>query len=361
MNITNFDFFKVGTIFNPIIDCNMVAVPTNRKVTILYPTRLNAMAIDPSEIVKNNNMKYTPGEVVFSTQIFIEVTVEIIDEDKIYVNDAMRERESVINHVCLIMKEAMKYQKGFNVIVKNYHNMKHCGLGSTGCIQAGVAAAINELFGKPISAETLIRYLAQNYGEEIDGDLEHLNPVQCIGGSAASGLTKGGVLVLAGENTVIATGKINEEYTVLIGIPNDYMFGDSKLQFEEEKENLGSFLECGEKYRYEIAYNILHYFLPEMFAQDVKTMGDVIWDYRYNKGSINNCSYTYPKLPDLMDKLMFLKKEGYAEVLAISSVGPAIFAITQNANKCIEAFEKYDIRTISTKIHNDTYKIVDLI
>lgn len=360
MNISNFDFFKVGTIFNPIVDCNTVTEPINRKVTILYPTRLNAMAIDPSKIVKNNNMKYTPGEVVFSTQIFIEVTVEIIDENEIYVNDTMRERESVIKHVCLIMKEALKYQKGFSITIKNYHSLKHCGLGSTGCIQAGVATAINELFGKPIRSETLIRYLAQNYGEEIDGDLEHLNPVQCIGGSAASGLTKGGVLVLAGENTVIATGEINEEYSVLIGIPNNYMFEDSKSQFEEEKENLGNFLECGKKYRNEIAYNILHYFLPAMYVQDVKTMGDVIWDYRYDKGSISNCSYTYPELPDLMDRLMFLKKEGYAEVLAISSVGPAIFAITKNANKCIETFEKYDIRTILTKIHNGTYKVVNL-
>lgn len=106
MNIKNFDYFKVGTVFNPIGGINGVK-PVNKEITILYPTRLNAMAIDPSKIVENNNMKYTPGEVVFSTQIFIEITVKIIDENKIYVNKEMEERESVVKHACLIMKEAL--------------------------------------------------------------------------------------------------------------------------------------------------------------------------------------------------------------------------------------------------------------
>ena len=360
MNIKNFDYFKVGTVFNPIGGINGVK-PVNKEITILYPTRLNAMAIDPSKIVENNNMKYTPGEVVFSTQIFIEITVKIIDENKIYVNKEMEERESVVKHACLIMKEALGYTKGFEVNIKNYHNLKHCGLGSTGCIQAGIAAAINHIFGKPISPETLVKYLAQNYGEEIDGDIEYLNPVQCIGGSAASGLMEGGVLILAGENTVVASGNISDEYTVLIGIPLDYSFCDSKTQFEEEKENLEKFFKCGEKYRFEIAYNILHYFLPAICHQDIKTMGDVIWDYRYDKGSIANCSYTYPELPALMDKLAFLKKDGYVEILAISSVGPAIFVITKNTEKCIATCEENGIRVISTKINNSTYKVEKLI
>ena len=59
---------------------------------------------------------------------------------------------------------------------------------------------------------------------------------------------------------------------------------------QKEKENLEKFFKCGEKYRFEIAYNILHYFLPAICHQDIKTMGDVIWDYRYDKGSIATLS-----------------------------------------------------------------------
>lgn len=359
MDIHNFDFFEIGTVFNPIELLENVSLKY-QKITILYPARLNAMAIDPSKIVTNNNMKYMPGEIVFSTQIFVEITVEAISEDVVIVNGEAMDRESVIKHSCYIMKKALGYNGGFKVQVDNFHNLKHCGLGSTGCLQAGVAAAINHLFGLPITREKLIKYLAQNYGEEIDEEPQKLNPVQCIGGSAASGLYKGGVLVLAGENTVIATGSISEEYDIIIGIPEDYEFIDSKNQFEEEKANLGNFLECGSIYRNEIAYNILHHFLPAIYHQDLKTMGDVIWDYRHDKGSIKNCSYTYSELPQIMSKLAYLKKDNLAEILSISSVGPAIFAITKNTDECIKAFKQNSVKSILTKINNDSYRVINL-
>lgn len=356
MKINNFEFFKVGTIFNPLIALDKAKL-RYRKIMISYPTRLNAMAIDPSKITENNNMKYTPGEIVFSTQIFVEIEVEAIPESMIIVSGECEGREPVIQHCCYIMKKALDYSGGFKIHINNFHNLKHCGLGSTGCIQAGVAAAINHLFGLPIKREDMIKYLAQNYGEEIDGDSERLNPVQCIGGSAASGLYEGGVLVLAGENTVIATGEISEDYNVVIGIPNNYEFSDSKNQFEEEKDNLNNFLECGMQYRNEIAYNVLHKFLPAIYHKDLKTMGDVIWDYRYNKGSIKNCAYTFPDMPEIVEKIAYLKKEGFVDILSISSVGPAIFAITKDTDECIEAFKQNSLKILTTKINNGSYRV----
>ncbi len=358
VSINNFDFYKVGTIFNPIQCKN--AKPKGSKITVRYPSRINAMAIDPSKIVENNNMKYTPGEVIFSTRLFIEVQVKLIEEEKIIVSESISDRKTVAEHACLLMKAALGYKGGFEVQVKNYHNLKHCGLGSTGCLQAGIANAINHLFGCPLTAEEMVSYLAQNYGEEIDGNEEELNPVQCIGGSAASGTHKGGVLIVAGENTVIAAEDIPDDYQVVIGIPDSYEFIDSKSQFEDEKENLEKFMECGRQYRNEIAYNILHHFLPAMKTKDMKIMGDVIYDYRYNKGSIANCDYTYPGLVELFENLKFLKEEDYVDVLAISSVGPAIFAIGRDVEKCIETFKLNNLRIIETKINNDTYFVEDM-
>ncbi|PXV95937.1 putative sugar kinase [Lachnotalea glycerini] len=356
MEIKNFDYFKVGTVFNPIICRNPVKLQ-GQKISIDYPMRLNAMAIDPSKIVENNNMKYTPGEVVFSTQIFAEIEIGIISDEKIVVNEEIKDRETVIRHACLIMKKALGYEGGFQVNIKNYNNLKHCGLGSTGCLQAGTAAAINHLFGCPIEADILIRYLAQNYGEEIDHDSFNLNPVQCIGGSAASGLHTGGLLVLAGESTVILSVDIKEDYDVIIGIPDNYVFIDSKCQFDDEKENLDKFMDCGTKYKNEIAFNMLHYFLPSAINGNLEVVGDVIYDYRYNMGSIQNCSYTYNGMVSLMDELSFLKTEKYVDVLSISSVGPAVFAITKNSAKCLEAFKEKDMKIIKTKINNGIYKV----
>lgn len=357
MGINNFDVFKVGTVFNPI-RCKKESNRIGTKIRIKYPTRLNAMAIDPSRITENLNMKYKPGEIVFSTQIFLEIEVELTDDKNVIICDSFQDRRTVIEHACSIMSQAIRYDGGFKINIEEYHNLKHCGLGSTGCLQAGISSAINHLFDCPIESSQLIKYLAQNYGEEIDNDLEHLNPIQCIGGSAASGLHTGGLLVLAGENTVIASGAIDESYKVVIGIPNDYQFVDSKSQFDEEKDNLDKFLECGNRYKHEIAYNILHDFLPAIVNGDLKTMGDVIFDYRYDKGSIENCSYTYPGLVERMDALKFLKEEGHVDILSISSVGPAVFAIGKDMSRCMDAFRENSMSIIQTKINNDTYKVL---
>ena len=56
---------------------------------------------------------------------------------------------------------------------------------------------------KSIKGNDLIKYLAQNHGEEIDGEDFYLNPVQCIGGSAAAGIYKAGLILLAGESSPI--------------------------------------------------------------------------------------------------------------------------------------------------------------
>lgn len=361
MKIDNFNYFKIGSIFNPLplnAEPQMIA----KKITIQYPTRLNAMAIDPSKITENNNMIYTPGEVVFSTKLFLEVSVELIEEETVVIDNVFVNKDSVIRHACLIMKEAVHYPGGFRVRVSNYHDYRHCGLGSTGSLQAAIGACINHMFNSPFEPDQLVKYLARNYGEEIDGNDTLLNPVQCIGGSAASGLFAGGVLVLAGENVVIAEGVIPENYRVLIGIPRDFTPPDSVAQFDDEKDNLDKFAETGALHRNQIAYNILHAFLPALKEKKIARMGDVIFDYRYNMGSIKNCSYTYPALTSLMDKLAFLKRENHVDVLSISSVGPAIFAIVEEgkAEFCKTVFADEGLDIIETSINNQSYIVTAL-
>jgi predicted sugar kinase len=275
--INDFKHFKVGTVFNRINPDREPRISA-KSVQIKYPSRLNAMAIDPSKITENNNMVYTPGEIVFSIGIFITVKVKLLNENIIEVNNEYANKNTVIKHICLIMKDMLKYSGGFQITLIDYHPYRHCGFGSTGCLQAAVASCVNHLFGQPFNNETLIKLLARNYGEEIDSDDEYLNPVQCIGGSASSGLINGGVIVVAGENTVIAKGNISDEYRVLVGIPENIKISDSVSQFNDEKENLHKFFETGLKHKETIAYQVLHKFLPAIYNGDLSTMGDVIFD-----------------------------------------------------------------------------------
>ena len=69
--------FKVGTVFNPINLENIKLRPKFKSVEIKYPSRLNAMALDPSKITSNENLKYSPGEIIIKIQINKRVKVSI--------------------------------------------------------------------------------------------------------------------------------------------------------------------------------------------------------------------------------------------------------------------------------------------
>jgi predicted sugar kinase len=355
---TDFKPFVVGTVFNPVKGGPYRADLKYEKVIIKYPSRLDIMAIDPSKIASNENLIYTPGEVVLKVDIYKTVLVKIRnDTDKIIISPSSK-RPSLIRHAALIMKKALNFKYGLEIDVDNSNELRHVGLGSSSSLIAATGSAINELFGNPIPADKLVPYFAQNHGEEIDGKPNLINPVQCIGGSAASGLYSGALLILAGKSRVIQSMKISRKYKVIIGIPKDFVQLDSKILLEKELVVIDEFIECGRKYGPAIAYRVLHSVLPAMTEGDLKTVGDLVFDYRFKMGSIENCSYTYPNLVSLCNRLAFLKTENLAEILSISSVGPAIFAVTTEIDKCRQAFEKENLQIYIAKPENNRYRVL---
>ena len=345
-------------IFNPIKVTGVIRA-VYKTIEIMFPSRLNAMAIDPSKIAENKNLVYTPGEILFSVGIYKRIKISVVEKEKnkIYISENSK-RKPLIKHAYFLMKKALKFKESLFIEVDNDMEIRHCGLGSSSGLIAGVSCAINELYGKPLNKRDLVKYLAQNHGEEIDGDNEKINPVQCIGGSAAAGIYGGGLMVLAGESYLIKKINIPPSYKVVIGIPKNFKEEDSKILLEKEIKNLNKFLKTGKKFGKQIAYNVLHKLLPAMEEGDLRKIGEVIYDYRFNMGSINNCSFVYPGIINLAKKLSFLKKKNLVDVLAISSVGPAFFAVTENVDYCKKIFEKYNLFTIITRIENNGYSVI---
>ncbi len=354
---TNFNPYKVGTVFNPIKTRFSGIKPVYKSVKIRFPSRLNAMAIDPSKIASNRNLIYTPGEVVFSIGIYKLVKVGVLNNKGNLEISQRSKRKSLIKHAYILMKKALNFKERLYIDIDNEQEVRHCGFGSSSGLIASIACAINEIYGSPIDGATLVRYLAQNHGEEIEGSDDLINPVQCIGGSATAGIFKGGLLVIAGDSCLIKTMDVPSQYKVVIGIPKNFKEHNSKVLLNKEIKNLNKFIRTGKKFGPQIAYNIFHRLLPAMAKGDLATVGDIIFDYRFNMGSIKNCSFVYPEMIDLTKKLAFLKKKGVVEVLSISSVGPAIFAITKDLNYCSKAFKKLELRVIVTKIQNSKYKV----
>jgi ubiquinone/menaquinone biosynthesis C-methylase UbiE/homoserine kinase len=348
---------SVGTVSNPLGCKIQRKLPVFQSVEIIYPHRLNAMALDPQKINPAKNRVYSAGEIVFTAGIYTKISVSATSDNCLEISE-MSERKPLIRHAAIIMKKALGIKHGLRIDVENQNEIKHAGLGSSSALIAGVAASINELFGNPIRKDKLVQYVAQNHGEEIEGNEEFLAPVQCLGGSAAAGIIGGGIIVLAGQSRIIKTMKLDKDYKIIIGIPADFEPPDAFDSLKKEIKNIGGFVECGKKYGPIIAYRILHECLPAMDESDFGPIGRLVYDYRFSMGSIRNCSFTYPKINGIMRNLAFLKNRNIADVLSISSVGPGVFAISRNASACVRAMQNEGLRTVVTEPENNGYKVV---
>ena len=354
-----FPIIKAGHIFNKLnFKVDMPIILNKQEVEIEYPCRLDAMAINPAAVCYNDSMIFTPGEVVISLKKFIKVKITVKSESGGQINISKRtKRKVLVKHSYLLMCNALNVFPSLDIDVDDNDIPKHCGFGSSSSTISAVASAINELYSCPINDKDLIKYLASNHGEEIsDNDEENLKVVQCIGGGATNGLTEEGIIIIAGKSTAIA--KMKYESEVLIGFPNDFVQKDAKVLMELEEKNLWKFKKTGEEYAEKIAYDLLHKALPDMANGNIKELADVVFDYRFNMGSNENCSFVYDGLMNISDKIRKLYENSDCEFLALSSVGPAFFVLVKNENqkkKCKEFMEKLDLKVIESSVCNTKY------
>lgn len=354
-----FPIIKAGYIFNPYKIKEEVELKLDF-IKINYPCRLDAMAINPAAVMYNSDMVFTPGEVVVSLNKYIKVTVKVLSETggKIIISNKTK-RKVLVKHSYLLMCSALNVSPTLEIDVDDNNIPKHCGFGSSSSTISAVAAAINELYGCPIKNEDLIKYLAANHGEEIsDEDEENLKVVQCIGGGATNGLTSEGIIIIAGKSTTI--GKLEYNGDVLIGVPKDFVQKDAKTLMELEEQNLWKFKRTGEQYAENIAYNLLHKALPGLVNGSIKELADIVYEYRFNMGSNENCSFVYDGLVELGNNLRCLYENNDCEFLALSSVGPAFFVIVKDVEqkqRCKNKMEELAMSVIESSICNTTYLI----
>lgn len=351
--------FPVGAVLNPLKSTPRRAAPVFSEIELKYPARLNAMALDPSQIAVSQQGVYTPGEIVFPIDIYKDVHVSVQPGGEITCSTESP-RPQLIRHAALIMRNALGVADGLKIDVRSM-DLRHCGLGSSSGLIAAVATAINELYGKPISATDLIPYLAQNHGEEIDDSTDHLQHVQCIGGSAASGLAPGGMTILAGESVPIASMIIDSNYTVVIGIPKHFAAPDARTMMDLEFAHIDKFVETGLKYKDRIGYRVVHETIPAMLKGDLRKASKLIFDYRFDYGSIENCAFAYPKIIDIANNIKSLYVDEIVDTLALSSVGPAFFAITKSPEQCAKIFEANELSVFNARIVNHGYRITNLV
>lgn len=356
-NSESFKPFEVGTLFN---DAQLSSTPQlieDRSVAIDYPARLEAMALDPSKIAENESLTYTAGQIDFTVGLYKHVQVTATESEGATEISDRTGRKALVMHAAELMRAALRFTDTIQVDIETDVSLRHCGLGSSSGTIAAVASAINELYGRPMDGLSLSRYVAQNHGEEIDGDDSRLIPVQCIGGSAVCGNTEGGLVILSGEATPIFTAEIPEQQRVVIGVPADFDHPDSKELMKREQDNMEGFVETGKANAERIAYRLVHEVMPSLVHGDLSACKSLIFDYRWNMGSIRNCSFVLPRINDIAEALRPLETDEDITILSLSSVGPGFFALTDKPEKVSKIFKEQGMNVLETSIHNSTYTV----
>lgn len=349
----------VGHIFNPIASPRKKANKFHNTVQISYPSRLNAMAIDPSGISENENMIFTPGEVSIAINLPRLVTIRRFEDGKRAITISQRTlRKGLVKHAALLMKAILckDISDSWEIDAHMEVEHKHSGLGTSSALICSICAAINELYGNPFTNKELIKYTAQNHGEEIESNDKMIMPVQCIGGSASAGYTEGAICIIAGQSCVVSS--VKHESNVIIGIPKNYIPLDGKDLMEAEESQLPKFKKTGEKYRNTIAYRMLHQGLPSISSGNLRGLGELVYDYRFKMGSIQNCSFIYPPMLSIAAQIEKLwHKVPNLEMLSLSSVGPAFFAIGPDLDDVEKVFRNLDLKIIKSELCNKTYQV----
>ncbi len=354
-----FPVFPVGTVFkefDAILSDTFPLELKYKKVTVKFPMRLNGMSIDSSAIALEGVTSFPAGEISFAIEKFISVTISVSGDKKLHISENIK-RRSIIEHACLVMCKALKVEPFFDIDVVCDNLKIHSGFGTSGATMGAVCAAINEMYGNPINCVDLIKYIANNYGEEVGNDDNKLQLVQCIGGSIASGLMPGGITIITGDATPIVSERYETE--VIIGTPTDFYPKSPKEMMELEESHLESFEIHGKRYAFQIAYDLLHKGLPNLKCGNIDPICDIIFRHRFKMGSIKNCSFVYPQLVKISENIEHLYTDKLCKLLSLSSVGPSFFVIPDGDKKheqiCIETLMSQGMSVIKTAIFNRLY------
>lgn len=347
----DFSPYPVGMVHNPLTASSPCAL-VHQRVTVSYPSRLSAMSLDSSRITRHEDLRFPAGEIVIKAKLQWTVTVTAIEPlDEIEILDGFT-RPSLLKHAVGLMRQALRVRDGLCIQCRPPLEVAHVGLGSSAAAIAAAASAINELYGRPLPPADLTQYLAQNHGEETS-DADRLKPVQCIGGAPASGQFEGGVLVLAGPARVIASAAIPDRYHIVIAVPRDLQDRAASELMDMEIRNFGGFRKTA-KHAPEVAYRLVHEALPALQVGDLEPLGRIIWDHRFAWGSVENCSFSHPRLLQIADVVKNLRS-ATTPVVGLSSAGPAFYAVTMDPSSFEDGIRGLALETRILEPFNGTY------
>jgi beta-ribofuranosylaminobenzene 5'-phosphate synthase len=252
-------------------------------------------------------------------------------------------RRPIIYNFVEVFRKTVGYKGSFRIRATD-HQHQHVGLGSTSTVMIAVATAINEAVGMPLTNDQLRKLIGNNYVEETaDGTIAF--GFETGVGPAVS--THGGMAVMGDELTLVYHHPFAQGKHVHILIPPTDISSAGTKEFDLLMNKARTLDYRDRELK---AYLFLMDLIPALERDDLKKIGDIIWEIEFrgsNRAEVEHHSY---KIYHYMSML----REANLEFVGMSSVGPSIAVVTDKNRSEMEKLLKPMELTIaiSTKVDN---------
>ncbi|MGD1003979.1 MAG: GHMP kinase [Methanoregulaceae archaeon] len=310
--------------------------PFKGKVAVKAPARIHLTVLDMNRFAPDHP---GGGGVGFAIQCYCSAEVECTDGKL----DIDYNREPIIRNFVEVFKKVVGYKGGFRIRVTD-HEHKHVGLGSTSTVMIATATAINEAVGSPLTNDHLRKLIGHNYVEETaDGNVAF--GFETGVGPAVS--THGGMAVMGDELTLVYHHPFAEGKHVHILIPPTDISSAGTKEFDLLMNKARTLDYRDRELK---AYLVLMDLIPALENEDLKKIGDIIWEIEFRGSKRAEVEHHSYKIYHYMSML----REANLEFVGMSSVGPSIAVVTEKDKVEMEKLLKpLGLKiAISTKVDN---------
>ena len=292
--------------------------PRKGKCVVKAPARIHLSVLDMNRFAPDHA---GGGGIGFAIQCYCSAEVECTKQGlSIDYN-----RSAIIENFVAVFNKAVGYTGGFKIKATD-HERKHVGLGSTSTVMIAVATALNEALGAPLSNAELRTLIGHNYVEETaDGTVAF--GFETGVGPAAS--TYGGMAVMGDELVLVYHHAFAEGKNVFIVVPPTDISSAGTKEFDLLMNRARTLDYRDRELK---AYFLLMDFIPALERQDLKKIGDVIWEIEFRGSKRAEVEHHSYRIYQYMSTL----REAGLEFVGMSSVGPSIAIVTEKSRKEIQ-------------------------
>ncbi|PLX86109.1 MAG: sugar kinase [Desulfuromonas sp.] len=335
------------------VEPRTVTEVVEREVEVTVPARLHPTVLDMNRFNLN---RAGGGGIGIGIQVYFHAKVRSRKDGEIVVNG---ERTLIMEHFCHVFKELLGYPGGLEIELQD-HKRRHVGMGSSIGSMVAACIGINEVLGRPFNGRELRRIAGYHSCEESPRDNGYLMPAFETGIGAMAGVNGGWILGTDDLEMVYRVPLPDTKCIVFIpDVPSleDEFTGketaaESEVELLLRRARYLDSMQSGVK-----AQLVLYDMLPAMIKGDLKGIGDAMFDLAFLGSKRAECEQHGVNGAPIYNYISTFREIG-AEVAGMSSVGPTIFALTQN-DDTYERILKYlraqgvpESRIIETAVDN---------